>query len=178
MEILSGNDTCVIEAFRTTRGVDVNGNDFYSIKVREKGDTSRKSPYSIYMRTDAKEAHFIDSAVKKTLDESTDERSVVDAVYELGIGRLVSVSFDPVLKRLPNSSNTFWQYNGYQAVLGSSETAKAIAERIVRRAYKDAVAFNKALIKTSSDYRKYYIFQPSNEELERILFGDEDDEEE
>ena len=174
MKILSGNDTCVIEAFRTTRGVDANGNDFYSIKVREKGDTSKRSPFSIYLRADSEDVSLIDEGVKKTLDESTDEKPVVDKTYELGEGRLVSVSFDPVLKRISNSDTTFWQYNGSQAVLGTSTTAEAVAERIVRRAYKDAEAFNKALIKTSSDYRKYYIFQASIEDLENILFAEEE----
>ena len=174
MKILSGNDTCMVEAFRTTRGVDANGNNFYSIKVREKGDTSVKSPFSIYLRADSEDVSLIDESVKKTLDESTDEKPVVKQTYELGQGRLVSVSFDPVLKRIPNSDTTFWQYNGSQAVLGTSTTAEAVAERIVRRAYKDAEAFNKALIKTSSDYRKYYIFEASIEDLENILFAEEE----
>ena len=174
MKILSGNNPCVIEAFRTKRGIDANGNSFYSIKVREQGDTSKKSPFSIYLRADSEDVSFIDKDVKKALDESTDKEPVVDKTYELGDGRLVSVSFDPVLKRIPNSDTTFWQYNGSQAVIGTSTTAEAIAERIVRRAYKDAEAFNKALIKTSSDYRKYYIFEASIEDLEKILFSEEE----
>lgn len=173
MKILSGDDTCVIEAFRTTRGVDANGNNFYSIKVRKKGDTSTRSPFSIYLRADSEDVSLIDEGVKKTLDESTAEKPAVNQTYELGQGRLVSASFDPVLKRISNSDTTFWQFNGNQAVLGTSTTAEEVAERIVRRAYKDAEAFNKALIKTSSDYRKYYIFQASVEDLENILFAEE-----
>lgn len=174
MKILSGDDTCVIEAFRTKRGIDANGNKFYSIKVRKKGDTSKKSPFSIYLRADSEDVSFINEDVKKALDESTDKEPVVDQTYELGQGRLVSVSFDPVLKRISNSDTTFWQFNGSQAVLGTSTTVEEVAERIVRRAYKDAEAFNKALIKTSSDYRKYYIFEASIEDLEKILFAEEE----
>lgn len=173
MNITSGTSICEIEAFRTKRGVDANGNNFYSIKVRKEGDTSTKSPFSIYLRADSEDVSFINTDVKKALDESTDEAPVVNQTYKLGQGRLVSVSFDPVLKRISNSDTTFWQFNGSQAVLGTSTTAEEVAERIVRRAYKDAEAFNKALIKTSSDYRKYYIFQASVEDLKNILFSEE-----